>query len=159
MHRKGSNESSKPTKGALQSPAARARLIWTFTGTSVAKNTFAPRKRPRQNRRCPPGSAARSDQRQRSRSSCPANRRGPPALGRRRLGRAAHLSSLTVITPSSFGINTAPVTASECPSILFRRTGLAVWGLEWISAAMAVERSSVLPEPLLLLARRGETIS
>lgn len=41
-----------------------------------------------------------------------------------------------MITPSSFGIKTAALTASECPSILLRRIGLAVWGLEWISAAM-----------------------
>ncbi len=47
-----------------------------------------------------------------------------------------YLSSLTVITPSSFGISTAAFTPSLWPSILFSRTSLELWGLEWISAAM-----------------------
>lgn len=70
------------------------------------------------------------------------------------------LSSLTVITPSSFGIKTAELTASECPSILFRRTGLAVWGLEWISAAMVVflvflkDPSSVFLQLVFLLTQQ-----
>ena len=65
--------------------------------------------------------------------------RNVPRLSpRNRAERAAHLSSLTVITPSSFGIRTAALTASWCPSILFKRTGLELWGLECISAAMAL---------------------
>ncbi|TNN39050.1 hypothetical protein EYF80_050799 [Liparis tanakae] len=45
------------------------------------------------------------------------------------------------MTPSSFGIKTAAFTASECPSILLSRIGLALCGLEWISAAMVSSRS------------------
>lgn len=80
--------------------------------------------------------------------------RAPPPLhpvacgrtGRPRLPSAPRrtgwpdLSSLAVITPSSFGMSSAAVTASWCPSILLSSTGRLLCGLEWISAAMFARR-------------------